>query len=678
MFRCSILRRSTRAIKAEVDAAIAEVMESQHFILGPKVEQCEKAIAALLRLRARRRRVVRQRRAAGVPDGRGHRPRRRGDHHAVHVLRDRRRDRPRRRDAGVRRHRSGDLQPGRRRRLRRRSPSQTRAIIPVHLYGQMADMDRGDARWRERHGLVVIEDAAQAIGAEHNGRRAGSIGHYGCFSFFPSKNLGAAGDGGMIVTNDAGARGEADVPARRTARSRSTTTSSSAEFPARRHPGRHRLREAAAPRWLDRRAAAQRRALRPAVSRSRAGRDAAASCLPSRRDGSAHLQPVRHPGRRPRRACRRRLKARGRRHRGLLSGADASAGVLRVSRSAGSAPSRRASARRETLALPVHPELTDEQARYVVDCVGDFVADVGGRRSRRHVLDACGRSAGADACGDRRLDQSREHPIVEEFFELFKTPVGVLRARPRVRRRRRHGDECPTSGAALSIYGADIQSRRRGQRHRDVRAAARRHVSHDGDLPADLRRSADRSPGQRRHAVPRDGASESAGADVRLGDATVDHRLGYDLFDEVRLLIVGQVSRSSTRTCRRSTSYRDAAELDSGGWHSARGDSARSGGPPVCRVPDPRHRFRRHPRHMLDHTMWGFLYRSTLGAVERCSRPGSVRRLLRMWRAVLSLPFVYLGWVRISGSPSTGTCDVEKSLPATYYSFLSRGGPANT
>ena len=54
-----------------------------------------------------------------------------------------------------------------------------------------------------KHGLVVIEDAAQAIGAESSGKRAGSIGHYGCFSFFPSKNLGSAGDGGMIVTNDA-------------------------------------------------------------------------------------------------------------------------------------------------------------------------------------------------------------------------------------------------------------------------------------------------------------------------------------------------------------------------------------------------------------------------------------------------------------------------------------------
>ena len=77
----------------------------------------------------------------------------------------------------------------------------TRAIIPVHLYGQMADMN-AVMQVADRHGLIVIEDAAQAIGAEYKGRRAGSIGQYGCFSFFPSKNLGAAGDGGMIVTND--------------------------------------------------------------------------------------------------------------------------------------------------------------------------------------------------------------------------------------------------------------------------------------------------------------------------------------------------------------------------------------------------------------------------------------------------------------------------------------------
>ena len=76
-----------------------------------------------------------------------------------------------------------------------------KAIIPVHLYGQCADMDP-IMEIAHRHGLTVIEDAAQAIGAEYKGRRAGSIGHFGCFSFFPSKNLGAGGDGGMVVTQD--------------------------------------------------------------------------------------------------------------------------------------------------------------------------------------------------------------------------------------------------------------------------------------------------------------------------------------------------------------------------------------------------------------------------------------------------------------------------------------------
>lgn len=77
----------------------------------------------------------------------------------------------------------------------------TRAIIPVHLYGQCADME---SIWRlaVKHGLAVIEDAAQAIGAEYRGRRAGVLGTIGCFSFFPTKNLGGAGDGGMVTTDD--------------------------------------------------------------------------------------------------------------------------------------------------------------------------------------------------------------------------------------------------------------------------------------------------------------------------------------------------------------------------------------------------------------------------------------------------------------------------------------------
>lgn len=79
----------------------------------------------------------------------------------------------------------------------------TRAIIPVHLYGQLAEMEAIMALARD-HDLLVIEDAAQAIGAGHQGMRAGSISDYGCFSFFPSKNLGGAGDGGLITTGDAG------------------------------------------------------------------------------------------------------------------------------------------------------------------------------------------------------------------------------------------------------------------------------------------------------------------------------------------------------------------------------------------------------------------------------------------------------------------------------------------
>jgi dTDP-4-amino-4,6-dideoxygalactose transaminase len=77
----------------------------------------------------------------------------------------------------------------------------TRAIVPVHLFGQCADMTRLNALAGPR-GIAVIEDAAQAIGAEWKGQRAGEMGTGACFSFFPSKNLGAAGDGGMVVSND--------------------------------------------------------------------------------------------------------------------------------------------------------------------------------------------------------------------------------------------------------------------------------------------------------------------------------------------------------------------------------------------------------------------------------------------------------------------------------------------
>ncbi|HKX30000.1 MAG TPA: DegT/DnrJ/EryC1/StrS family aminotransferase [Blastocatellia bacterium] len=85
--------------------------------------------------------------------------------------------------------------------LERAITPRTKAIMPIHLYGQCAAMEPL-LEVAQKHGLPVVEDAAQAIGAEYFGRRAGAIGEIGCFSFFPTKNLGGAGDGGLIVTSD--------------------------------------------------------------------------------------------------------------------------------------------------------------------------------------------------------------------------------------------------------------------------------------------------------------------------------------------------------------------------------------------------------------------------------------------------------------------------------------------
>jgi dTDP-4-amino-4,6-dideoxygalactose transaminase len=79
--------------------------------------------------------------------------------------------------------------------------AKTRAIIPVHLYGQAAQMKQ-ITKIAQKHGLVIIEDAAQAIGASAKGVNCGNFGTYGCFSFYPTKNLGAFGDGGLVTTND--------------------------------------------------------------------------------------------------------------------------------------------------------------------------------------------------------------------------------------------------------------------------------------------------------------------------------------------------------------------------------------------------------------------------------------------------------------------------------------------
>ena len=77
----------------------------------------------------------------------------------------------------------------------------TRVLLPVHMYGQCADMGR-ILEISNHHGLPIVEDAAQAIGALSEGRRAGSMGQMGCLSFYPTKNLGACGEAGAVTTND--------------------------------------------------------------------------------------------------------------------------------------------------------------------------------------------------------------------------------------------------------------------------------------------------------------------------------------------------------------------------------------------------------------------------------------------------------------------------------------------
>jgi dTDP-4-amino-4,6-dideoxygalactose transaminase len=195
------LRVQYAGIRGEVLQAVAEVLESQVCILGPKVEELEKKVAALSDCQY----------AVGVSSGTdallaalmalnvGF-----GDEvittpftffatagcvsrlGAIPVFID---IDPR----------TFNIDPGK---IEAAITRKTKAIIPVHLFGQMCDMDP-IMEIADRHNIPVIEDAAQAISSIYRGRKAGSIGAVGCFSFFPSKNLGGAGDGGMCVTSDA-------------------------------------------------------------------------------------------------------------------------------------------------------------------------------------------------------------------------------------------------------------------------------------------------------------------------------------------------------------------------------------------------------------------------------------------------------------------------------------------
>ncbi len=195
------LKAQYQTIRDEIEPVVKEVIESQYFILGPKVKAFEENVAQYCQTRF----------ALGVSSG--------TDALLIALM-------------------ALDIQPGDEvitttysffatagsiarlhakpvfvdidpetfnidpQKIEEKITDKTQAIIAVHLYGQMADMDP-IMEIAQKHGLYVIEDAAQAIGSEYkDGRRAGSIGHIGCFSFFPSKNLGGFGDGGLVTTND--------------------------------------------------------------------------------------------------------------------------------------------------------------------------------------------------------------------------------------------------------------------------------------------------------------------------------------------------------------------------------------------------------------------------------------------------------------------------------------------
>jgi dTDP-4-amino-4,6-dideoxygalactose transaminase len=193
------LKAQFATIRTEINAAVLRVLESQHFILGPEVEGLESAMRQYVGAKfaigcaSGSDAILLSLLALGVDVGdevittpftfvatAGAIARLKARPVFVDI------------DQGT-----FNLDP---RQLEAAITSRTRAILPVHLFGLPADMT-AIMRIARDHKLPVIEDAAQAIGARQSGKAAGSIGTMGCFSFFPSKNLGGAGDGGMITTN---------------------------------------------------------------------------------------------------------------------------------------------------------------------------------------------------------------------------------------------------------------------------------------------------------------------------------------------------------------------------------------------------------------------------------------------------------------------------------------------
>src|ERR1044072_6055186 len=160
------LQAQYRSIKAEVDAAIQRVLDTSAFILGREVEAFERAFSE----------DVGASFCVGVSNGT-----------AASQL-----------DLTACAPHSCNTDASK---IESAITPRTRAVVPVHLYGQPADLD-AVFEVAERHNLIVVEDAAQAHGARHKGRRVGPLGRAGCFSFYPGKNLGAYGEGGAVVTND--------------------------------------------------------------------------------------------------------------------------------------------------------------------------------------------------------------------------------------------------------------------------------------------------------------------------------------------------------------------------------------------------------------------------------------------------------------------------------------------
>jgi dTDP-4-amino-4,6-dideoxygalactose transaminase len=240
----------------------------------------------------------------------------------------------------------------------------TKAVIAVHLYGQCCDLTAVKAVC-DKHQLYLIEDAAQAIGSEWEGKRAGSIGDFGCFSFFPSKNLGGAGDGGMMVSQDEALAERARLLREHGAKPKyyhSLVGTNSRLDALQAAILRVKLRHL--DRWSEARAKNAELYDR-LLEGSRVGR-------PYRDPRTRHIYNqyvVRVPDRD---ALRQHLAERG-------VGTEIYYPVplhlqkcfATLGYKAGDMPQAETAAR-ETLALPIYPELTEEQIRYVAACVREF------------------------------------------------------------------------------------------------------------------------------------------------------------------------------------------------------------------------------------------------------------------------------------------------------------------